>query len=91
MKTRRHECFLATKVGWRGMGKDAVIESVHNSLKRQITNINIFPNLWRYEMSLTDDVKSLALELGADLVGVAPIERFEGAPEFYHPQGLRCR
>ena len=39
-------------------------------------------------MSLTDDVKSLALELGADLVGVAPIERFEGAPEFYHPQGL---
>jgi len=39
-------------------------------------------------MSLTDDVKSLALELGADVVGVAPIERFAGAPEFYHPQGL---
>ncbi len=39
-------------------------------------------------MSLTDQVKSLALELGADLVGIAPIERFAGAPEFYHPQGL---
>ena len=39
-------------------------------------------------MSLTDDVKSLALELGADLIGVAPIERFEGAPQLYHPQGL---
>ncbi len=39
-------------------------------------------------MSLTGDVKSLALELGADLVGVAPVERFDGAPELYHPQGL---
>lgn len=39
-------------------------------------------------MSFTDDVKSAALELGADLVGVASIERFEGTPDFYHPQRL---
>lgn len=39
-------------------------------------------------MTLTNDVKARALELGADLVGVASIERFEGAPEFYHPRGL---
>ena len=39
-------------------------------------------------MSLTNDVKSVALELGADLVGIAPVERFEGAPKLYHPQGL---
>jgi epoxyqueuosine reductase QueG len=39
-------------------------------------------------MSLTDDVRSSAVELGADLVGVASIERFAGTPEFYHPQRL---
>ena len=39
-------------------------------------------------MSLANDVKSLALELGADLVGIAPVERFEGAPKLYHPQNL---
>lgn len=39
-------------------------------------------------MSFTDEVKSLVLELGADLVGVAPIERFEGSPEHFHPQRL---
>ena len=38
MRTRRHECFLATKVGWRGMGKKAVMDSVHASLKRLQTD-----------------------------------------------------
>jgi len=39
-------------------------------------------------MSLTEDVKAFAREQGADLVGVAPIERFEGSPDFYHPRTL---
>lgn len=38
MKTRRDECFLATKLGWRGMDRDAVIKSVHKSLKRLQTD-----------------------------------------------------
>ena len=38
MKTRRDECFLATKVGWRGMDKNAVMASVHNSLTRLHTD-----------------------------------------------------
>jgi len=39
-------------------------------------------------MSLTSEVKKFALSAGADLIGVAPIDRFEGAPAFYHPCGL---
>ncbi len=39
-------------------------------------------------MSFTDEVKSRVLDLGADLVGVAPIKRFEGSPEHFHPQRL---
>ena len=39
-------------------------------------------------MSLTDDIKSLIMKEGADLAGIAPIERFDGAPELYHPQNL---
>jgi len=38
MKTRRDECFLATKLGWRGMDKDTAIKSVHNSLERLQTD-----------------------------------------------------
>ena len=38
MKTRRHECFLAIKVGWRGMDKKAVMDSIHASLKRLQTD-----------------------------------------------------
>ncbi|MFC1713912.1 aldo/keto reductase [Candidatus Poribacteria bacterium] len=38
MKTRRNECFLATKLGWRGMDKDAAIKSVHNSMERLQTD-----------------------------------------------------
>ncbi len=37
---------------------------------------------------LTRDVKRIALEAGADLVGIAPIERFAGAPEGFHPAGI---
>ena len=37
---------------------------------------------------LTDAVKALALRLGADLVGVAPVERFEAAPELFKPESL---
>ncbi len=38
MRTRRDECVLATKVAWQGLGKAAVIESVHASLKRLQTD-----------------------------------------------------
>ncbi|RLC61306.1 MAG: hypothetical protein DRI01_08740, partial [Chloroflexi bacterium] len=37
-------------------------------------------------MKLTDEVKELALNRGADLIGVAPIDRFEHAPEDGKPQ-----
>jgi epoxyqueuosine reductase len=33
-------------------------------------------------------VKRLAVELGADLCGVAPVERFEKAPQGFHPRDL---
>lgn len=39
-------------------------------------------------MSLTEEIKEKALEFGADLVGVAPVARFEGAPLRMSPQGL---
>lgn len=38
--------------------------------------------------SLTIEVKELARQLGADLVGIAPVERFEGAPPGHHPEDL---
>ena len=38
--------------------------------------------------TLTKDVKKRAKDLGADLVGVASIERFEGAPKKFHPLTL---
>ncbi|MBZ9937526.1 aldo/keto reductase [Mesorhizobium sp. BR1-1-16] len=38
MKTRRAETVLATKVRWEGMGKQATIDSVHESLKRLNTD-----------------------------------------------------
>ncbi|MBE1607172.1 aldo/keto reductase [Actinopolymorpha pittospori] len=38
MQTRRDECVLATKVGWSGMDKQAVIDSVYESLKRLRTD-----------------------------------------------------
>ena len=39
-------------------------------------------------MNLTERVKTKAVELGADLVGIAPVERFSGAPLRMSPQGL---
>jgi epoxyqueuosine reductase len=37
---------------------------------------------------LTAEIKNLALQAGADLVGVPPISRFEHAPPEVHPQGV---
>ena len=39
-------------------------------------------------MTLTELVQQEARSLGADLVGVAPAERFQGAPLRMSPQGL---
>src|ERR1700744_1428796 len=38
MRTRRHECVLATKVGWEQLDKDAVIKSVQASMQRLQTD-----------------------------------------------------
>ncbi len=37
---------------------------------------------------LTEEVKNYARELGADLVGIAPVERFKNAPLKMSPEGL---
>jgi epoxyqueuosine reductase len=37
-------------------------------------------------MSLSDEIKSLAIGMGADLVGIAPVERFKDAPAKFQPQ-----
>ena len=37
------------------------------------------------ETTLTEDIKSRASDMGADLVGVAPVERFQFAPEETNP------
>ncbi|HEX68530.1 MAG TPA: epoxyqueuosine reductase, partial [bacterium] len=37
---------------------------------------------------LTEEVKNYARRLGADLVGIAPVERFKNAPLKMSPQGL---
>lgn len=39
MKTRRDECVLATKVPWRGMDRNVVVDSVDASLKRLGTDV----------------------------------------------------
>ena len=38
--------------------------------------------------ALTQDLKSLALAEGADLIGVAPVDRFQEAPRMTHPQAI---
>ncbi len=38
--------------------------------------------------ALTAETKRVALEAGADLVGVAPIDRFDRAPDQVHPRGI---
>ncbi len=40
------------------------------------------------ETDLTTRVKGAALDLGADLVGVAPVDRFDGAPRGFHPRDV---
>lgn len=35
-----------------------------------------------------DEIKAVARELGADLCGIAPAERFSGAPEGFHPRDI---
>ena len=37
-------------------------------------------------MSLTHEVKELAIKMGADLIGIAPVDRFEYAPDDGKPQ-----
>jgi epoxyqueuosine reductase len=39
-------------------------------------------------MSLTAEVKKVALDAGADLVGIASIDRFDNAPDDLHPCGI---
>ncbi|MEM1562698.1 MAG: (4Fe-4S)-binding protein, partial [Candidatus Bathyarchaeia archaeon] len=36
----------------------------------------------------SEEVKNLARKLGADLVGVAPIERFKDVPAHMHPASI---
>lgn len=36
-------------------------------------------------MTLTDELTQFALTKGADMVGIAPVERFNGSPEGHHP------
>ncbi len=38
--------------------------------------------------SLTEDLKNLAREEGADLVGIAAVERFSEGPKMTHPRGI---
>lgn len=40
------------------------------------------------EKECTRLVKDYALEAGADLIGIAPIERFEEAPPAWHPETI---
>ncbi|WP_088225480.1 epoxyqueuosine reductase [Desulfosporosinus sp. FKB] len=39
-------------------------------------------------MGLKEEIKTSALNLGADLVGVASVERFDGAPSGFHPTDI---
>jgi epoxyqueuosine reductase len=43
---------------------------------------------WPSKEDLTQAVKEKALSMGANLVGIAPMERMEGAPPELHPQRL---
>jgi epoxyqueuosine reductase len=35
-----------------------------------------------------DEIKSAALELGADICGIAPVDRFTSAPKGFHPNDI---
>jgi len=40
------------------------------------------------DRSLTEEIKALACKLGAEMVGVGPVERWKDAPPMLSPQGL---
>ena len=37
-------------------------------------------------VTLTKRVKDMAYALGADMVGIAPVSRFDGQPHMLHPR-----
>ncbi len=39
-------------------------------------------------MMTADETKSIALELGADICGIAPVDRFSSAPKGFHPNDI---
>jgi epoxyqueuosine reductase QueG len=39
-------------------------------------------------MMTANEIKSVALELGADICGVAPVDRFSSAPKGFHPNDI---
>ena len=41
-----------------------------------------------YSSLLSNDVKSILYGMGADLCGIASIDRFDGAPEGFHPRDV---
>ena len=38
--------------------------------------------------ALTDDIKSVARNIGADLVGIASVDVFQDSPKRLHPAGI---
>lgn len=42
-------------------------------------------------MIVAQTVKEMAKQLGADLCGIAPVSRFDGAPKGFHPRDLFVR
>jgi epoxyqueuosine reductase QueG len=44
------------------------------------------PDPARSREALTKEVRDLVLGMGADLVGIAPVSRFDGAPPGHHPR-----
>lgn len=53
--------------------------------KFQVTELHKLEFVERILMINRDKVKEIMKALGADLCGIASIDRFEGAPEGYHP------
>ena len=39
-------------------------------------------------MMTANEIKSTALELGVDLCGIAPVDRFSSAPKGFHPNDV---
>ncbi|MGV8989396.1 MAG: aldo/keto reductase [Cypionkella sp.] len=71
MKTRRDEVVLATKVRWDGLGKDEVIASVHESLKRlQTERIDIV----QFHGGMFTDAESDHIINGGPLAGLLQLK-----------------